>query len=103
MKRILLWLIRGYQKRISPFFPPSCRYYPTCSHYTFTAIERFGVFKGTLMGIFRILRCHPAVRGGYDPVPDHFSLKRNITAEEREFGEILEEKSVKKRKKYRSH
>jgi putative membrane protein insertion efficiency factor len=78
LKRIFLLLIRGYQKGISPFFPPSCRYYPTCSHYTYTAIERFGIIKGSLMGISRLLRCHPLVKGGYDPVPDHFSLQRNL-------------------------
>jgi putative membrane protein insertion efficiency factor len=77
MKNIVLGLIRGYQRFISPLFPPSCRYYPTCSNYTLQAVKRFGGLKGTLMGIARILRCHPFVRGGYDPVPDNFSLKRN--------------------------
>jgi putative membrane protein insertion efficiency factor len=82
LKRILLLLIRGYQKGISPFFPPSCRYYPTCSHYTFTAIERFGALKGSLMGVARLLRCHPFVKGGYDPVPDHFSVRRNTVKDD---------------------
>ncbi|MBM9929956.1 membrane protein insertion efficiency factor YidD [Pediococcus pentosaceus] len=77
MKQILLLIIRGYQKFISPMFPPSCRYYPTCSNYSLQAIKRFGAIKGGLMGVARILRCHPFVRGGYDPVPDNFSLKRN--------------------------
>lgn len=77
MKQILLLIIRGYQKFISPMFPPSCRYYPTCSNYSLKAIKRFGAIKGGLMGVARILRCHPFVRGGYDPVPDNFSLKRN--------------------------
>ncbi|MDN2452403.1 membrane protein insertion efficiency factor YidD [Lactobacillus sp. UCMA15818] len=77
MKRLLILLVRGYQKGISPFFPPSCRYYPTCSTYMIQALEKHGVVKGLLMGIFRILRCHPLVQGGYDPVPQKFNLRRN--------------------------
>ena len=76
MKKILIGLVRFYQKYISPAFPPSCRYRPTCSAYMIKAIEKHGV-KGVLMGIARILRCHPLVEGGEDPVPDHFSLRRN--------------------------
>lgn len=75
MKKILIGLVRFYQKYISPAFPPSCRYQPTCSNYMIEAIERHGI-KGVLMGIARILRCHPFVEGGEDPVPDHFTLKR---------------------------
>ncbi|MCC7667322.1 membrane protein insertion efficiency factor YidD [Liquorilactobacillus satsumensis] len=77
MKKILLLLIRMYQRGISPFFPPSCRYYPTCSNYMLQAIQKHGAAKGFLMGFSRILRCHPFVRGGYDPVPEKFSLRRN--------------------------
>lgn len=76
MKNILMSLVRGYQKGISPMFPPSCRYYPTCSHYTLEALEQHGALKGSTMGIARILRCNPFVEGGFDPVPDHFTLKR---------------------------
>lgn len=78
-EKILLLLIRMYQRGgISPFFPPSCRYYPTCSNYMLQAIQKHGAAKGFLMGGFsRILRCHPFVRGGYDPVPEKFSLRRN--------------------------
>lgn len=76
MKKILMLLVRGYQKRISPLFPPSCRYYPTCSNYTMDALDKHGALKGSLMSIARILRCHPFVEGGIDPVPDHFTLKR---------------------------
>ena len=76
MKKILIALVRGYQKWISPLFPPSCRFQPTCSNYMIQAIERFGV-KGVLMGIARILRCHPGTKAGPDPLPDHFTLKRN--------------------------
>lgn len=70
MKRVLLWLIRKYQKNISANTPPRCKFYPTCSNYTYVAIERFGAFKGTLMGLWRILRCNPWNPGGYDPVPE---------------------------------
>ena len=76
MKRILIWLVRLYQRFISPLFPPSCRYRPTCSVYMIQALEKHGS-KGFLMGLARILRCHPFVEGGEDPVPDHFSLRRN--------------------------
>ena len=76
MKQFLIWLVRLYQRFISPLFPPSCRYRPTCSAYMIQALEKHGS-KGFLMGIARILRCHPFVEGGEDPVPDHFSLRRN--------------------------
>lgn len=70
MKRAFLWLIRVYQKYISANTQPHCRFYPTCSNYTYTAIERFGVVRGTFMGMWRILRCNPFNPGGYDPVPE---------------------------------
>lgn len=70
-------LVRGYQKYISPLFPPSCRYYPTCSHYTVQALEKHGVLKGGVMGVSRILRCNPFIRGGVDKVPEYFTVRRN--------------------------
>lgn len=76
IKKALIGSVRFYQKFISPMFPPSCRYRPTCSAYMVEAIEKHGL-RGVLMGIARILRCHPFVKGGDDFVPDHFSLKRN--------------------------
>lgn len=76
MKKSLIALVKGYQKWISPMSPPSCRYRPTCSNYMIGAIEKHGL-KGVLMGIARILRCHPFVTGGDDPVPDYFTLRRN--------------------------
>lgn len=77
MKFILITIVKMYQKFISPLYKPSCRYYPTCSSYMIQAIERHGAFKGLLMGIARILRCHPFAKGGIDVVPEMFSLKRN--------------------------
>lgn len=70
MKKLLLNLIRFYQKKISPLFPPRCRYYPTCSQYMLEAIERYGVLKGGFLGIRRLSRCNILFPGGVDPVPD---------------------------------
>jgi uncharacterized protein len=67
-QRVTLWLLRGYKSVISPLFPPACRYIPTCSEYAMEAVERFGVLRGGCMGLVRLLRCHPLVKGGYDPV-----------------------------------
>lgn len=69
MKKIILLLIRFYQKYISIFLGKNCRFIPTCSAYTYEAIERFGVLKGGFLGIKRILKCHPWHPGGFDPVP----------------------------------
>lgn len=77
MKKILIFLVHGYQKFISPLFPPTCRYYPTCSAYMVSAIEKHGWLGGLMMGLARILRCNPLVKGGVDPVPDKFTLRRN--------------------------
>ncbi|MBO0460705.1 MULTISPECIES: membrane protein insertion efficiency factor YidD [Enterococcus] len=77
MKKVLIYLVRGYQRFISPAFPPSCRYYPTCSNYMIQAIQVHGALKGTLMGTARIFRCHPFVKGGIDYVPRNFRLTRN--------------------------
>lgn len=76
MSRFLIWLVRLYQRFISPLTPPSCRYHPTCSNYMVDALQKHGA-KGFLMGLARIGRCHPFVEGGEDPVPDTFSLKRH--------------------------
>ncbi|MDO0876029.1 membrane protein insertion efficiency factor YidD [Carnobacterium divergens] len=77
LKKILIGFVQFYQKFISPMFPPSCRYTPTCSSYMIQSIERFGAIKGTGMGIWRILRCHPFVKGGYDPVPEKKGMNIN--------------------------
>ena len=70
MKALLLKLLRFYQKNISPMKRPCCKYIPTCSNYAIQAIERFGPLKGTALAAFRVLRCNPFSRGGYDPVPE---------------------------------
>ncbi len=69
MKTIALAIIRFYQKLISPLLPPSCRFTPTCSHYSYEAIQNHGFFRGGWLAIKRIGRCHPFNPGGYDPVP----------------------------------
>ncbi len=70
MRRPFLWLIRGYQLAISPLLGPRCRFYPSCSCYAYTAVERFGVIRGSWLALKRLLRCHPLTPGGYDPVPE---------------------------------
>ncbi|KFN90347.1 membrane protein insertion efficiency factor YidD [Tetragenococcus muriaticus] len=77
MQKFFILLIRGYQRFISPLFPPSCRYYPSCSSYMLEALKVHGVFKGLLMGIARVLRCNPLFKGGIDYVPENFSLRKN--------------------------
>jgi putative membrane protein insertion efficiency factor len=69
MSRAALGLIRIYQAALSPLLASGCRYYPSCSRYTYQAIERYGWLRGSWMGLGRIARCHPFARGGYDPVP----------------------------------
>ena len=68
MKKVLIFIIRTYKKYISPLFPPSCRFYPTCSVYAIQAIEKYGAIRGSIKAIYRILRCNPFNKGGYDPV-----------------------------------
>ncbi|HHX63596.1 MAG TPA: membrane protein insertion efficiency factor YidD [Chloroflexi bacterium] len=68
-KRSAMGAIRFYQRFISPALPPSCRFTPSCSQYTYEAVARYGVLRGVWMGVNRLLRCHPFNPGGYDPVP----------------------------------
>ena len=70
MKALALAMIRFYKRFISPGLPSACIYEPTCSVYTYQAIERYGVIRGSWLGAKRIARCHPFHAGGYDPVPD---------------------------------
>jgi putative membrane protein insertion efficiency factor len=69
MTRVVLVLIRVYQFTLSPLLGNSCRYEPSCSRYTYEAVQRYGWAKGSWMGVKRIARCHPFAKGGYDPVP----------------------------------
>jgi uncharacterized protein len=73
MSKPVQWLalktIRGYQLAVSPHLPPTCRYVPSCSEYSYEAIEKYGLARGAWMGAKRIARCNPFVKGGYDPVP----------------------------------
>ena len=69
MKKALLAAIRFYRRHLSPHLPPMCRYYPTCSVYAIEAIETHGALRGTLLAVWRLLRCNPLSPGGYDPVP----------------------------------
>jgi hypothetical protein len=68
MRLILVKIIKLYQKFISPMFPPSCRFYPTCSEYAVQAISKYGAVKGGIKAVWRILRCNPFNKGGFDPV-----------------------------------
>lgn len=76
MKKIILCMIRFYQKYISIFLGKNCRFIPTCSAYTYEAVERFGVIKGVYLGIKRIVKCHPFNPGGFDPVPEKKEKKK---------------------------
>lgn len=81
MKYLMRLLIKFYKKFISPLFPPRCKYYPSCSQYALDAYEKHGFFKGTLLAVWRILRCNPWSLGGVDYVPervtiDYFRVKK---------------------------
>ena len=69
MSRVALVLIHFYQRWISPLLPPACRFYPTCSQYAYEAIARYGLIRGGGMATWRLLRCNPFCKGGFDPVP----------------------------------
>jgi uncharacterized protein len=75
VKRALLALIRAYSRRISRHLPRRCRYEPTCSAYAAQAIRRFGAGRGALLAAWRLLRCNPFSDGGFDPVPERFTLR----------------------------
>lgn len=66
--KALLQMISGYKRWISPLLGERCRFYPTCSEYMYEAIVKYGLLKGSMMGLYRLLRCNPFCKGGYDPV-----------------------------------
>ncbi|HHX92397.1 MAG TPA: membrane protein insertion efficiency factor YidD [Clostridiales bacterium] len=69
MKTLIVFIIRAYQRMISPVLPKTCRFEPTCSTYCIQAVTKYGALKGSWLGLKRILRCHPWNPGGYDPLP----------------------------------
>ena len=75
MKCLVILLLRGYKRVISPLLGPRCRFHPSCSSYTMEAVERFGVLRGGWLGLKRIGRCHPLNPGGLDPVPEQWPGK----------------------------
>lgn len=72
-KAIFISIIHFYRRVISPLKPPTCRFYPTCSHYGLESVKRFGALKGGFLTVRRILRCHPFHPGGIDPVPEKWT------------------------------
>lgn len=75
MKRALLAAIAAYRRWLSPALGPRCRYEPSCSAYAAQSVERFGAIRGLLLACWRLLRCNPFSHGGFDPVPDRFTLR----------------------------
>lgn len=86
MRRALVLLVDFYRSRISPLLPPLCRFEPSCSAYAREALLRHGAAKGTLLAAWRVLRCNPLCRGGFDPVPPVGRWRRGSAAEPRDRG-----------------
>ena len=93
MKHVMIWLIGLYRKYISPLKPPCCRFTPTCSAYAIEAFEKRGFFVGFALTVWRILRCNPFSKGGYDPVPERKSKRKQRNAEEYEAKEKTEKEN----------
>ncbi len=96
MKHIMIALVKFYQRCISPIKPPCCRFTPTCSAYAIEAFTKRGFFVGLILTVWRLLRCNPFSKGGYDPVPERGFRNRksdlNIPAWEEDTGESTNEK-----------
>lgn len=86
LRKIFIFPIRVYQVCISPFYPPRCRFYPSCSQYTAEAIEMHGVRRGIWLGTKRICRCNPCSQGGFDPVPTVIEASHHIFSDHTLFG-----------------
>lgn len=80
MKHFFIRIIKFYQKFISPLKPRTCRFYPTCSAYSLTSYERFGAFKGTILTIIRLAKCHPFHPGGVDHVPERIKRSKKTVS-----------------------
>jgi len=91
MKEVAAFCLRLYKGVISPFLPVACRYVPSCSEYTAEAVARHGVLYGSALGLWRILRCNPFARGGYDPVPGK-EAARPVAAERLDAGLITSQR-----------
>ncbi len=68
ISKVVQFVLRAYKRWVSPLFPPACRYVPTCSEYAMEAVAQYGLLHGVIKAAWRLLRCHPLARGGYDPV-----------------------------------
>ncbi len=91
MKAIVLGALRIYKRWVSPVLPPSCRFTPTCSEYAAEAIARYGVLAGSARAAWRLLRCHPFCKGGYDPVSSQFPVLSSQTGQARGTGPLRTE------------
>ena len=76
LTRLILWLLRLYKRWISPLLGPHCRFHPSCSDYARIAVTRFGPWRGSVLALWRLLRCQPLCTGGEDPVPETFHFTR---------------------------
>ena len=94
MKHVMIWLIRFYQRAISPIKPRCCRFTPSCSQYAMEAFTKRGFFVGLILSVGRILRCNPLFKGGYDPVPEKGLRNRKS----QDSGEKPPKKEKRKRK-----
>jgi uncharacterized protein len=85
VKTLATVLLNMYKGLVSPFLPASCRFVPSCSEYAAEALARHGFFQGAALAIWRVLRCHPFARGGYDPVPEKAALSSCLKVKARPF------------------
>ena len=98
MKHVMIWLIRLYKKFISPLKPPCCRFTPTCSAYAIEAFQKRGFFVGLILTTWRILRCNPFCKAGYDPVPEK-GFRNPKNADIRENSDTTDDKKPEKENK----